>query len=168
MIRLIGLYLIVQAWYQYEPFGNIWSQGGPLTNLNRMPFSSKEWHPQSGLSLYEFRAYDSVYQRWLTEDPIRHRGGINLYRFVGNSPLNNKDPLGLAFGDWWDPRTYSAGYARVQGQQAINEQLARAGYNSFQEFQLDNPGYGGDLTAGDLAAVQATATLAGESAEALS
>ena len=33
--------------------------------------------------------------KWLNQDPIGERGGINLYGFVGNSPINRVDPFGL-------------------------------------------------------------------------
>ena len=42
-----------------------------------------------------YRAYDPDLARWLNQDPIGENGGINLYRFVGNDPLNRIDPLGL-------------------------------------------------------------------------
>jgi len=33
---------------------------------------------------------------WLNHDPIGEKGGgINLYSFVGNDPINKRDPLGL-------------------------------------------------------------------------
>ncbi|MBI2946215.1 MAG: RHS repeat-associated core domain-containing protein [Verrucomicrobia bacterium] len=38
--------------------------------------------------------YDPVLQRWLTLDPIGEAGGINLYQFVGNDPVNKIDPWG--------------------------------------------------------------------------
>src|SRR5208283_949073 len=56
---------------------------------------------------------------WLNRDPIGENGGFNIYGFVGNNPVNFVDPYGLAFGDWWDPRSYSSGYASLQGQQAL-------------------------------------------------
>jgi hypothetical protein len=32
---------------------------------------------------------------WLSRDPIAENGGINLYAYVGNYPVNYWDPLGL-------------------------------------------------------------------------
>ena len=32
---------------------------------------------------------------WLSRDPIAENGGINLYAYVGNDPVNYWDPLGL-------------------------------------------------------------------------
>lgn len=32
---------------------------------------------------------------WLSADPIGEKGGLNLYAYVGNSPINSRDPLGL-------------------------------------------------------------------------
>ena len=55
---------------------------------------------------YWGRMYDPNLQRWIQRDPIGEQGGINLYQFVGNSPVNFVDPFGLAYGDWYDPRTY--------------------------------------------------------------
>ncbi|MBI2946800.1 MAG: RHS repeat-associated core domain-containing protein [Verrucomicrobia bacterium] len=38
--------------------------------------------------------YDPNLQRWLTLDPIGEAGGLNLYQFVGNDPVNKVDPWG--------------------------------------------------------------------------
>jgi RHS repeat-associated protein len=80
--------------YTYDPFGNLIRRGGTLGEANTIRFSSKEYHARSGLYYYGFRFYDPNLQRWLNEDPIGERGGINLHRFVGNSPLNAIDPYG--------------------------------------------------------------------------
>ena len=58
---------------------------------------------QSGTEtvLYHYRAryYDQNSGRFLTEDPIRFRGGTNLYSYVRNRPLDKRDPSGrLAWG----------------------------------------------------------------------
>jgi RHS repeat-associated protein len=84
----------VVARYLYDPFGNLLGKWGALADANRYRFSSKEVHPNSGLYYYGFRFYEPNLQRWLNRDPIQERGGINLYGYVGNSPLNRIDPLG--------------------------------------------------------------------------
>jgi RHS repeat-associated protein len=42
------------------------------------------------------RWYDPNLQRWINRDPIGEAGGINLYRFNYNSPINYVDPDGFA------------------------------------------------------------------------
>ena len=56
------------------------------------------WHAQSGLNLAVYRAYDPNLGRWLSRAPITENGGINLYRYVLNNPINFRDLLGLDAG----------------------------------------------------------------------
>jgi hypothetical protein len=37
---------------------------------------------------------------WLNRDPIEEVGGLNLYGFINNNPMNQFDALGQAPGDW--------------------------------------------------------------------
>ncbi|HYG36840.1 MAG TPA: RHS repeat-associated core domain-containing protein [Clostridia bacterium] len=82
--------------YLYDPFGGILNQSGPIAEANLYRFSSKEFHPASGLVYYLYRYYEPNLQRWLNGDPIQERAGCNLYRFNLNSPTMFIDPLGLA------------------------------------------------------------------------
>jgi uncharacterized protein RhaS with RHS repeats len=47
------------------------------------------------INLTLYRAYSPGLGRWLSRDPIGENGGLNLYGFVGNDPVNFWDPLGL-------------------------------------------------------------------------
>jgi hypothetical protein len=52
-------------------------------------------HQPSGLDLTQYRAYDPFSGRWLSRDPAGEKGGINLYAYVGDAPVNYLDPWGL-------------------------------------------------------------------------
>ncbi len=78
---------VTVASYRYDPYGNTISSSGGLAGGNVYRFSSKEIHANSGLYYYGYRFYDPNHQRWPNRDPIKERGGINLYRFARNSPL---------------------------------------------------------------------------------
>jgi RHS repeat-associated protein len=86
----------VGARYSYDAFGNTLSASGPLAGVNLYQFSSKELHPNSGISYYLYRFYDAGLQRWLNRDPIEEEGGRNLYTFEGNDSINRLDSFGLA------------------------------------------------------------------------
>ncbi len=91
----------VVARYLYDPFGRVLGKWGPMADVNRYQFSSKETDNLTGLSYYGYRFYDPNLQRWLNEDPIGEEGGINLYGFVGNDPVGQVDPYGLLFKDFF-------------------------------------------------------------------
>ena len=59
-------------------------------------FQGREYDAESGLYYFRARYYDPTVGRFISEDPASLLAGVNLYEFVGNNPLNNRDPLGLA------------------------------------------------------------------------
>jgi RHS repeat-associated protein len=78
--------------FDYDPYGNRTQVSGTFDP--GMGYTG-HFHHSSGLVLTWFRAYDPQTGRWLSRDPIGEAGGTNLYAYVGNSPINFLDPLGL-------------------------------------------------------------------------
>jgi RHS repeat-associated protein len=87
----------VVAAYRYAPFGKLLAQTGSLTQP--FGFSTKRYDAQTGLIYYGHRYYSPTIGRWTTRDPLGEVGGMNLYAFVGNNPVNWVDPWGLKPGD---------------------------------------------------------------------
>jgi RHS repeat-associated protein len=60
-------------------------------------FTGRFFDRATGLQNNLERWYDPNTSRWLSEDPIGFAAGdANLYRYVGNRPTSESDPLGLA------------------------------------------------------------------------
>ncbi len=58
-------------------------------------FFSRTCGYDDGVTVYGFRFYSPGQGRFLNRDPLEERGGLNLYAFVGNDPVNRWDYLGL-------------------------------------------------------------------------
>jgi RHS repeat-associated protein len=104
----------IVARYQYDPYGNLLGMSGPMAEANTYRFSSKEWDRNTGLYYYGFRYYEPNLQRWLNRDPIQEAGGLNLFEFVLNDPVDAVDSLGFGLLDppgsiFSDPKNPEAG-----------------------------------------------------------
>jgi RHS repeat-associated protein len=109
----------VAATYTYDPFGNLMSQMGSLSQPFK--FLTKMYDEQTGLSHFGYRFYSPVLGRWITRDAIGYAGGLNLYGFVGNNPVIRIDPLGLLTS----VTGYSSGPAKLNPADAIPIQNAQ-------------------------------------------
>jgi RHS repeat-associated protein len=76
----------------YDSFGNV-SQD---TNPGFQPFGFKSglYDSDAGLVHFGARWYDPSTGRWISKDSILLEGGLNLYAFCGNDPVNFSDPMG--------------------------------------------------------------------------
>jgi RHS repeat-associated protein len=80
----------------YLPFGKAQVTTETVENHFRLP--GQYFDEESGLHYYWHRYYDPKTGRYLTPDPIGLEGGINLFVYVQNDPVNFVDPDGLIFG----------------------------------------------------------------------
>jgi RHS repeat-associated protein len=74
----------------YDPYGGLQtgvSNGG-------FAFTGREWDPETSLYYYRASYYDPNAGRFLSEDPIGIRGGINLYQYAWANPVVFSDPDG--------------------------------------------------------------------------
>jgi RHS repeat-associated protein len=76
----------------YSSFGEVTGTG-----LDWMPFgfAGGIYDADSGLVRFGARDADPSTGRWTQKDPIRFDGGVNVYAYAANDPINLSDPSGL-------------------------------------------------------------------------
>ncbi|EOT1319592.1 RHS repeat-associated core domain-containing protein [Escherichia coli] len=121
---------LVWAGYQAgfgENRGDISNSGAYFEQPLRLP--GQYYDEETGLHYNLFRYYAPECGRFISQDPISIRGGLNLYRYAPN-PLRWIDPLGL---DWNYHLTDSDGKVYYHGRASDNasmEDVARRHSNT--------------------------------------
>jgi RHS repeat-associated protein len=79
----------------YDSFGKITNQTNAAVSTI-FGYTGREYDAETGQYYYRARYYDQNVGRFISEDPLGFAAGdTNIYRYVGNSPTNYRDPLGL-------------------------------------------------------------------------
>ncbi len=133
-------------WTGLEGMGGWGGQWGAYTDIvSRGP-------GQMGLILLTHRYYNPDTGRFLTRDPIGYEGGVNVYAYTRNNPVNRNDPSGLDYflgwssDDWkgagmaiWDelsPLIPGYGLANTFGhmnQFKYNLQMGNRGWSGYED-----------------------------------
>jgi len=90
---------LLDAAYEYAPFGEIIRSTGPRAGALPFRYSTKYWDAELGLLHHDRRPYSPSLARFLGRDPIEEKGGLNLYAYVLNNPANKWDYLGMKIPD---------------------------------------------------------------------
>jgi RHS repeat-associated protein len=99
LLARTGAGVTIDNQYRYDPFGNL--QGSTNSTIpNALRFAGREYDAETQLYYDRARYIDPALGRFVSEDPIGLDGGINLYAFVGNDPVNGWDPSGTKCSDW--------------------------------------------------------------------
>jgi len=78
----------------YDAYGNVTSETNSAVE-SLFLFTARPLDAERGLQNNLNRWYDPSVGRWLSEDPVGYRGGVNLFEYVGDNPLISEDPTGL-------------------------------------------------------------------------
>ena len=87
--------------YSYDVFGTPTIYDGDGDEIatsavnNPYMFTGRRYDEDTGLYYYRLRDYDLNLGRFMQNDPISYAGGLNLYGYCFNNPINCRDPLGL-------------------------------------------------------------------------
>ena len=89
---------VLEQHIAYSPFGQQVSgltTTGSVVASFAVGYTGTYTDPVTGLQLHGVRWYNPSSQRWLTQDPLGLRAGMNLYRYCGNAPTIYVDPSGM-------------------------------------------------------------------------
>ncbi len=86
---------------KYSSFGK--AEVDPASTVeNNLRFAGQYEDQETGYHYNWWRYYNSETGRYSRADPIGLKGGINLFAYVLNNPVNAMDPMGL-----WTPRNHN-------------------------------------------------------------
>ena len=111
----------IASQYTYEPFGSTSTVGN--SSGNSFQYTGRE-NDGTGLYYYRARYYDPQIGRFISEDPLRFRAGVNFYMYVLNDPILLVDPLGFCPANTHEATTTEAAKILAAANRIVSEGLS--------------------------------------------
>ena len=67
-------------------------------HADSIKFTGQDWDGNANTYYMRARYYDPETGTFISKDPIGLNGGVNMYGYCGNNPVNLVDPMGMAGG----------------------------------------------------------------------
>jgi RHS repeat-associated protein len=90
----------VSGRYEYDPCGRLSRVTGTSAKVNPLRSGIGYFDDVTRALKYLYRDFEPTIGRWMCRDAIGEKGGINLYNYVGNDPVNFIDIFGMAAASW--------------------------------------------------------------------
>ena len=87
------------TWYDYTAYGTVteYSGTGSEAAFDGPLYCGYFCDKDTGLYQVRNRYYDPGLATFINRDPIGHQGGMNLYEYCGDNPINRTDASGLQY-----------------------------------------------------------------------
>jgi RHS repeat-associated protein len=85
----------------YDAYGNLLSGGDSSDPYGYNGQAGYYTDHETGLILCTHRYYDPTVGRWINRNPIGYDGGINLYGYCWNGPIDGEDYYGYKGSGWF-------------------------------------------------------------------
>ena len=103
-MAVVNAYGQALAEYEYDPYGNIVSQSGPLADVNPLRYRGYVYDSETQFYYLQSRYYDPELGRFLNADSYASTGqgiiGNNMFAYCLNNPVCRIDVTGMAAADY--------------------------------------------------------------------
>ncbi|CAC5342507.1 MULTISPECIES: RHS repeat-associated core domain-containing protein [Planktothrix] len=137
--------------YSYLPFGEDLNKVEAVSNPFEFVGQFGVMDEENGLDFARARYYRASEGRFINPDPIGIVGGLNLYNYVDNDPLNNIDPSGFGLVKLYKLFKRINGSLEFTGKTLKRKQAVQLGQRLTKnggggDFHLEGPGNTKKLT----------------------